>query len=178
MINIILFVAVTFWGDSAAYNLAERAQSPAADIFFSTLSSTSGREAVISIPFAYSLLGGERAHTQSKPMVVGAVSTGLLVTGIKYITNRPRPDNDYTRMNSSFPSGHAAISFYYATYIGELHPRMKWPLYVWAVGVGLSRIYLKRHWLSDVVVGAVIGWGMAKLTLKYGEPLKRIELYE
>ncbi len=174
----VLLLAIAFWGDSAVYRAVQKAQSPAGLTVARVLSATGGKEAVLTIPMAYSFLGGEKAHRESKSMAVGAVTTGLLVTGIKYITNRPRPDGDYTRSNSSFPSGHAAVAFFYATYISERHPEIKWPVYLWATGVAASRIYLNRHWLSDVVVGAVIGWGIARLTLRYGKRLEEFKIYE
>ena len=178
MVSLMIFVLISFPGDTLTYNLMQRLKSPVGDVVFGALTASGGREAVVAIPLSYSFLGGEKAHRESKPMVVGGVCTGLLVTGIKFLVNRPRPDNIYTRSNSSFPSGHAAVSFYYAEYIGTYHPEMRFPLYLWAGGVAVSRLYLNRHWLSDVVVGAIIGWGMAKLTIKYGDWLKELKFYE
>ncbi len=178
MVSILLVVYLSFWGDSAVYNFMARMQSPAGVEVFKAVSATSGKEGVLLIPMAYSFLGGEEAHENFKPMLVGGAVSGAVVFGIKYLTNRPRPDGDYTRANSSFPSGHAAASFYYATYIGALHPKAKWPLYTWATCVAVSRMYLQRHWLSDVVVGGLIGWAVARLTLKYGGFIKELKIYE
>src|SRR5262249_29326784 len=62
--------------------------------------------------------------------------------------------------NSSFVSGHAAMTFATATVISH-ESRTYWvgvPAYIVAAGVSYSRIYVERHWLSDVIGGAVLGY--------------------
>jgi len=48
-------------------------------------------------------------------------------------------------------------------------PALIFALTVWAVGVGLSRVALKLHYLSDVVIGWVTGilcgWAALRLFL-------------
>ncbi|MBM6830205.1 phosphatase PAP2 family protein [Anaerotignum lactatifermentans] len=70
------------------------------------------------------------------------------------------PLSDY-----SFPSGHTSASFAAATAIYALHPGWGKAAYVFAALMGISRLYLGVHFVTDVVVGAVIGVVMAKLTL-------------
>ena len=109
---------------------------------------------------AYELLGG---------LIVTAATTGVL----KKLVNRPRPYetyNDiypnYRETGNSFPSGHTALAFSTATSL--LLTTEKWyfaaPAYVWAIGVGYSRIYLGQHYPSDVIAGAVTGAAGAYLT--------------
>ncbi len=94
---------------------------------------------------------------------VGFANAGT-VTLIKGMVNRPRPlGPSPSRWNSSFPSGHAAAAFYLATYWGEEWPRYRVPLYLWAAGVAWSRVYLQRHWPSDVLVGATLGIAFGRL---------------
>jgi membrane-associated phospholipid phosphatase len=92
---------------------------------------------------------------------------GLFTASLKFAFSRPRPKktypNDivqYTKAGSySFPSGHTSQAFATATSISLLYP--KWyiiaPAYLWASGVGYSRMYLGVHYPSDVLAGALLG---------------------
>lgn len=68
----------------------------------------------------------------------------------------------------SFPSGHAATAFAAAAALSAWAPsrRRGWLLAA-AAGVGISRVVLNAHFLSDVLAGGVIGWwsGAAGLAL-------------
>ena len=69
----------------------------------------------------------------------------------------------------SFPSGHSALAFSLATVIAMQYGDHVWvPIaaYTVAAGVGFSRMTLDRHWLSDVVVGGVLGHFIARLIVK------------
>lgn len=65
----------------------------------------------------------------------------------------------------SFPSGHTSSSFAAATAIYAMNRRWGTVAYVFAVLMGISRLYLGVHFPTDVLAGAVIGFVMAKLTL-------------
>ena len=109
---------------------------------------------------AYELVGG---------LLVSSAVTGLL----KKMVNKPRPYETYDDIypdvresGNSFPSGHTSLAFSMATSL--LLTTEKWyyaaPAYVWAIGVGYSRIYLGQHYPSDVIAGAVTGAAGAYLT--------------
>ncbi|MET0727336.1 MAG: phosphatase PAP2 family protein [Acidimicrobiales bacterium] len=76
-----------------------------------------------------------------------------------------RPHRLRTPRSSSFPSGHASSAF---TAAGVLSPGDPlWPLYYGvAIVVASSRVYVKIHHASDVVVGAALGVGLAALARK------------
>lgn len=57
----------------------------------------------------------------------------------------------------SFPSGHSVTAFALAFVLARSYPRYAVPLYGLAVLVALSRVYLAKHFPSDVVAGAVVG---------------------
>jgi PAP2 superfamily len=83
-----------------------------------------------------------------------AISEGITQT-LKYTTRRMRPDNT-TR--NSFPSGHAADTFAFATALERhLGWRYAGPAYVLASYVAISRMPANRHWLSDAVFGSFVG---------------------
>ena len=60
---------------------------------------------------------------------------------------------------NSFPSGHATTAFalYFSLALIVKNNTLKFFLFVIALLVGFSRIYLSQHFLSDVYAGAVIG---------------------
>ena len=89
---------------------------------------------------------------------------------LKYTINRDRPFTTYPFIEKmtdggspSFPSGHTSSAFATATSLSLAFP--KWyviaPSFIWASGVGYSRMHLGVHYPSDVLVGAIIGAGSA-----------------
>jgi undecaprenyl-diphosphatase len=57
----------------------------------------------------------------------------------------------------AFPSGHATIAFASAYILTRAYPRFAWWLYTVAALIAFSRVYLGKHYMSDVVAGAGIG---------------------
>lgn len=94
----------------------------------------------------------------------GAMLTFL----IKNIIQRPRPvDSLITITGYSFPSGHALQSIiFYSLVILIFQDQIKnnilkhlfvFSNIVFILLIGLSRIYLKVHWISDVIAGYILG---------------------
>ncbi len=99
-------------------------------------------------------------------MLAGLGITTVATELLKSVVKRPRPYITYTGIypdaidnGYSFPSAHTSIAFSTATSLALIYH--KWyitvPAYVWATGVGYSRIYLGQHYPSDVLAGAVTG---------------------
>ncbi len=59
----------------------------------------------------------------------------------------------------SFPSNHALNNFAAAMFFYRLFPKLKWVLFITAVLIAISRVYLGLHYPSDVIGGAIIGLG-------------------
>jgi membrane protein DedA with SNARE-associated domain/membrane-associated phospholipid phosphatase len=113
-------------------------------------------------------LAAWRRWTEFWVLVAGMALTILLVHGIKAWTDRPRPPDPLTSASgSAFPSGHAAYSTLYVwlavTVSLRLVPGITRRSLVIAAGialaalVGLTRVYLRVHWLSDVTTGWALG---------------------
>ncbi|MFC4856429.1 bifunctional phosphatase PAP2/diacylglycerol kinase family protein [Actinophytocola glycyrrhizae] len=66
--------------------------------------------------------------------------------------------------SSSFPSGHAASAFAFASALAMEHRGAAAAVFPLAAAVGYSRVHTGVHWPSDVVAGAAIGVGAAYAT--------------
>ena len=96
------------------------------------------------------------------------VGIGLFVS-IKKISGRKRPCEIEPHVwahllppdRFSFPSGHTITAFAVAITLGTFYPVLFAPLLLCALIIATSRILLGMHFLSDVLVGAIIGTGLA-----------------
>ncbi len=124
---------------------------------------------------------------QRKPghalLVAGALGGGTLLSeSLKNLFGRDRPEAAYRIVEAtseSFPSGHAMLSAVTYLTLGVLLARIlerrRLKIYSLAVAaaltfiVGLTRIYLGVHWLSDVIAGWSLGaaWAMACWLVAY-----------
>jgi len=66
-----------------------------------------------------------------------------------------------------FPSGHATATFVVATLAAATFPQLRRSFMLWAGMVALSRLALNEHFVSDVAVGGLLGYGAARLCLRY-----------
>lgn len=62
--------------------------------------------------------------------------------------------------NYSFPSGHATMSFAGFYVLAKLDKKNRYLYLLLALIISFSRIYLGKHYPSDVVAGAIIGLGI------------------
>lgn len=94
---------------------------------------------------------------------VGIAVTALIVMTIKFTVRRRRPEGEwggiYRRTDPhSFPSGHAARAAMLSVMGFGLCPLwLGGLLLAWALGVMLARVAMGVHYLSDVVVGGLLG---------------------
>lgn len=115
-----------------------------------------------------------------------SLSSVLLMSVLKMLFNRPRPLLPLLEpaRGLSFPSGHAMMSatffglIIYFIYRKQLQPAIKVItislLVIFILSIGISRIYLRVHYASDVIAGLCMGVIWLTIALKM---LDKIELY-
>jgi undecaprenyl-diphosphatase len=96
-----------------------------------------------------------------------AVTSALVNLAAKSVWSRRRPDragagvpsqrNVRMPASTSFPSGHAASGFAFASAIGRDQPSLGFALEFLAAAVAYSRVHTGVHYPGDVVVGSLIG---------------------
>jgi undecaprenyl-diphosphatase len=98
---------------------------------------------------------------------------------VSHLWARPRPFADHPDLthvlaarttDPSFPSDHAAAAFAIAFAVLAFSRRAGWLFLVGATAIGLSRIALGMHYPSDVLAGALVGFGAATLVTALGRP--------
>jgi len=65
-------------------------------------------------------------------------------------------------LDPSFPSAHATFSFMMATLLAYWVPRYQIVFFIVAGFIGWTRIYLGLHYPTDVIAGAILGYGVTK----------------
>ena len=116
-----------------------------------------------------SAFGNEKMAETGKLAAAAFLESGFVVYSLKEIISRPRPLNESEEV--SFPSGHSALAFTMATVAGHEYPRLRIPLYATAFGTAFARVYLGRHYPSDVIFGALIGTLAGIHVIHYRKPI-------
>jgi undecaprenyl-diphosphatase len=122
-----------------------------------------------------SAFGGRKGKRAARDGLASVgVTSGVANLLIKPLATRRRPDREgqevpvdrHVRMptTSSFPSGHTAAAFAFATGVGHTLPDAAGPLRLLAAVVGYSRVHTGVHYPGDVVAGALLGAMLAQAT--------------
>ena len=161
--------------DVALYAAIAQTPTPALDRAMARLSRAADRSR-LSLAAAAVLAStggrqGRRAATMGLASV--AVTSGLVNLGMKPLGRR-RPDRAARQVpvarhagkpsTTSFPSGHSAAAFAFATGVGDVLPPAAISLRGLAAVVAYSRVHTGVHFPGDVVAGALIGTALAQVT--------------
>lgn len=109
----------------------------------------------------------KRDHWFFLPAVLVSIGGLLSEFILKVLFARPRPTDLLSTY--SFPSTHAVLAFAFAYILSREEPKFTRWFYLLATLISLSRIYLGVHYPLDVVAGALVGWGVGKISVKYGK---------
>src|SRR4051794_15704751 len=119
--------------------------------------------------------GGRRGRRAAGVGLASAGVTAAVVNlGMKPLGRRARPDRAVERVpvarhvrmpsSTSFPSGHSATAFAFATGVGHVSAPAAIPLNALAALVAYSRVHTGVHYPGDVIAGALTGTVLAHLT--------------
>ena len=162
--------------DVALYAAIARTPTPALDSAMARLSRAADYSRLSFASAA--LLAAAGGRPGRRAAADGLASLGVTASvvnlALKPLGRRRRPDRAaeqvpvarHVRMPSStsFPSGHAAAAFAFATGVGHALPPAAIPLRGLAALVAYSRVHTGVHYPVDVIAGALTGTVLAQLT--------------
>ena len=103
-------------------------------------------------------------------------ATGISLLALKQLFGRLRPKylwdtealHGFFPFNAdmgalAFPSGHTNTAFTVAMALVLITGRFRWPLFILAALVGLSRVVLAKHFVGDIFAGAFLGCAVTSL---------------
>lgn len=131
--------------------------------------------------FWYSLMSvmlvvdGLDGITSVSRMILAGLACLAIYKYLKTRTSRPRPYQVYTAISAaapaldrfSFPSGHTLHAVCFTTIACSAYPQLAPVLWPFTALVAISRPVLGLHYPSDVLAGALIGFGIAELALAF-----------
>jgi len=161
--------------DSAIYGAIAASDTPRLDNAMRRLSRGADHGKLwFAIAAALALLGGPRGRIAARRGLVSlGIASGFANLLAKPLTTRRRPARQEAKelarhrvrmpRSSSFPSGHSASAFAFATAAGAAQPMLSAPLRILAMLVGYSRVHTGVHYPADVLAGAFIGVSAAEV---------------
>ncbi len=194
LIALVLFLALVadlraqgwfFQVDAQAQHLAGAVANPVTTGLMIAITFLANRPVIALTCVIIGLVIGGRRQWQYLVILVLAYFGGeMLLFGLKDIFQRSRPATSLVEaLGYSFPSGHAlAVMIIYGflaylTWHGALEKRQKQALLA-LLGlvillVGVSRVYLQTHWLTDVLAGYLAGFAWLMVILMAGKALHK-----
>jgi membrane-associated phospholipid phosphatase len=156
--------------DEAVHGWAERVQTAPLTWLFGALNVIGGGIATIPLrTIALLVLAIRRRWHAFAAFALTWATAEVALRALKawFARGRP-PDALVTTVGFSFPSGHAvagaatAVALVLAFMLPEpRRRRWEWIAVGFSFVMAFSRVYLRAHWLSDVVAGVLLGAGIA-----------------
>lgn len=183
LVLLILFIVLilSFWFDLAIVKSVNTLRNPILDalmLWITFLGST------ISVLFILTSLfmWHERKRRWIIPLWASLLFSFIITSIFKFFIARPRPYQlgiatlsilkSSFSLDSSFPSLHAAAAFSALPVLDKEFPRFKFVWLGFALLVAFSRIYFALHYLSDLLIGAFIGYSIGCLAVRLEEKYK------
>jgi membrane-associated phospholipid phosphatase len=162
--------------DAALYAAIATTSTPVLDKSMARLSDAANysRLSIASAAVLAATRGPKGRHAAAHGLASLAVTATIVNLAVKPLTSRRRPDRLAERvplgrhvrmpLSTSFPSGHSAAAFAFATGVGRTMPVAAVPLRILAAAVAYSRVHTGVHYPGDVVAGSLMGVVLARLT--------------
>ncbi len=156
--------------DQAVYATIAKVPTPALDHAMRRLSRSANRSMLwIGIAAGLSLTGRSGRRAAARGLLAIGVTSAVVNLGVKPLSTRRRPDRSGSGVpgerqvsmpsSTSFPSGHSASAFAFATAVSRDNPWLAIGIQFLAGGVAYSRVHTGVHYPGDTVAGALIGAG-------------------
>ena len=156
--------------DRAVYAAIATVPAPALDRAMRRLSDSANNSKIwLGIAAGLALTGPAGRRAAARGVLAIGVTSAAVNLGVKSLSARRRPDRAgagvpgerHVRMpeSTSFPSGHSAAAFAFATAISRDSPWLAVAIQFLAGGVAYSRVHTGVHYPGDTVAGALIGAG-------------------
>ena len=170
--------------DRAVYGIIADTPTPYLDVPLRDLSSLANHSKIwFAIAGGLALFGGETGRRAALAGVVSVGAASLIANAVvKPLAQRGRPDREGEDVpdarevpmptSTSFPSGHSASAFAFASAVGKEIPYIGGPLRGLAAAVAYSRVHTGVHYPTDVIIGSIIGATIGDVTiglLRYGK---------
>jgi membrane-associated phospholipid phosphatase len=154
--------------DRAAYAAIAATPTPALDTAMRRLSNAANNSRIwLTVAAGLALTGPAGRKAAARGLVAIGITSAAVNLGVKSLSARRRPDRmgagvpgaRYVQMpaSTSFPSGHSASAFAFATVLSRDIPWLSVPVLILAASVAYSRVHTGVHYPGDVVAGALIG---------------------
>ncbi len=103
-------------------------------------------------------------------MIIAILAAAGMVYIVKLLVRRQRPEGEWGKFYRatdphSFPSGHAVRAMMLAVIMLGMSPGVGVLLLIWAPLVGLARVAMGLHYLSDVLAGLFLGLVLGGIVL-------------
>ena len=163
--------------DLAVYAAVAATPTPTMDEGLRRLSGAADRSKLwVGCSALLAAIGGPRGRRAAENGLASIALTSAVVNlGLKPLGNRRRPDRvtaevPVTRQvtmprSTSWPSGHSASAFAFATGAGAAWPAAGIPLSALASLVAYSRVHTGVHYPSDTIAGTVAGVALAPVAV-------------